>query len=198
MPDSSPSPRPVAKTLGWQLASSRLVFESKRFDLRDEKVTVPDRGEPVSFAYVERATAVIIVPVTPAGEIVLIRQYRYPADAWCLETPAGSTGDTGDMPLEEVVRKELKEEIGATAERVERVGQFFATPSYSTEVCVVFVAWNARLEVRPEPEPTEKIKVELVSAAEALRLAETGGIHTASTALGLIYARRALQAAGWL
>ncbi len=198
MSDSSFPPKPVAKTLGWQVASSRLVFESERFNVREDEVAVPGRGKPLTFAYAERSTGVIIVPVTPEGEVVLIRQYRYPADAWCLETPAGSTGDTGDMPLEEVVRKELKEEIGATAERVERIGQFFGTPSYSTEVCVVFVAWNTRLEVRPEPEPTEKIKVELVSAAEAVRRAESGEIHTASTALGLIYARRFLQAAGWI
>lgn len=54
----------------------------------------------------------MIVPITKAGEMVLLRQYRYAVDEWCLEVPAGGTHDSGDASLEEVARKELREEVG--------------------------------------------------------------------------------------
>lgn len=190
--------KPEGKKLGWEVVESGKPFASKRFTVRDDKVVVAGAPEPVAYAYAERAAGVIIVPVTSTGEIILVRQYRYPIDAWCLETPAGSTADTGDMPLDEVVRKELVEEIGATAQRLERVSQFFSAPAYCTERCVVFIAWEAELAGAPEPEPTEEIKIEIVSAAEALRRAESGEMENGVCALALCHCRRALQAAGFL
>ncbi|MES2570516.1 MAG: NUDIX hydrolase [Verrucomicrobiota bacterium] len=194
-----PSPdKPVAQELGWKVISSHIPFVNKRLTIRDERLSIPAEQQPIAFAYVERAAGLIIVPVTARGEIVMIRQYRFPVDQWCLEIPAGSTGDTGEMPFEEVIRKELREEIGATAERIESVGRFFPAPAYATEVCQVFIAWGVELAERPEPEPTEKIQIEKVSVPEALRRAETGEIHNGACALAILLARGPLQAAGLL
>lgn len=193
-----PSRKPVAHRLGWRVSDTTLPFESDYLTVRQELVGLPGRDQPLAYSYVERAPGVIIVPVTGAGEIILIRQYRFPVDEWCLETPAGSTGDTGELPLEKIVRKELEEEVGATAGRIEKVSQFLPAPAYSTELCYVFIAWNAQLAEPPEPEPAEKIELEIVPAKEALRRAESGEIQNGACALALCHARRALDAAGFL
>jgi ADP-ribose pyrophosphatase len=82
-------------------------------------------GKQIQYAYLERDEAVVIVPITRSGEMVMLKQYRYAVDEWCLEIPAGGTHDSGDAPLEEVVRKELDEEVGATAEKLTYVTFFF-------------------------------------------------------------------------
>jgi ADP-ribose pyrophosphatase len=180
-----PARKPVAEKLGWHLAKSEVVHESKTFVLRRDTVNLPNRHEPLVYEYEERAPAVIVVPVTKAGEIVLIRQYRYPVDAWCLEIPAGGCHDTGDRALEEVVRKELKEEIGAIAGEIERVAHFFSAPSFSDEVAHIFIAWDVELDRHPEPESTEQIRVELMPANEAMQKARAGELVTAPCALAL-------------
>jgi 8-oxo-dGTP pyrophosphatase MutT (NUDIX family) len=190
--------KPGAQKLGWRIEQTRKPYESKRFDLREDRLRVPGKDEPATYAYAERAAGVLIVPVTSEGEILLISQYRYPVDAWCLETPAGSTGDTGDMPLPEVVRKELREEIGAEAGEIERIGGFFGAPAYSTERCEIFIAWDARLAQEPEPEPTEEIKLRRVPAAEALRLARDGSVQNAACALALLRCEASLRQRGFV
>ncbi len=198
---ASPDPaadKPTAEALGWRVGAPQAAFESSRFDVKEYPVDLSAGEKSLSFAVVERAVGVIIIPVTAAGEIVLISQYRFPVDAWCVETPAGTTSDTGSMPLEDVVRKELKEEVGGTSGRIERVGEFFSAPAYSTERCVVFIAWEVELSAESEREPTENIRVEIVAAAEAVRRAETGAVHNAACAIALCLSRRKLQAAGWL
>lgn len=194
-PDES-ARKPVAEELGWKLAKSEVIHESKTFVLRRDTVDLPDGDKPLVYEYEERAPAVIVVPVTKAGEIVLIRQYRYPVDAWCLETPAGGCHDTGDRGLEEVVRKELQEEIGATVGEVEPVARFFSAPSFSDEVAHIFIAWEVELARPPEPESTEMIHLEVMPAAEAMAKARAGELVTAQCALALFLCERSLEARG--
>src|ERR1700712_2721195 len=106
--------KPNGAKAGWQLRGSETRFENNICRLREDDVEL-EGGKKIKYAYLERDEAVIAVPVTPDGEVVMLRQYRYPVDEWCLEVPAGGTHDSGDAALEEVVRKELREEIGGTA-----------------------------------------------------------------------------------
>ena len=167
--------KPEAAKIGWRLLETTYPYEGKTSRLRCDKLELPKQKES-RYEYLERAEAVIVVPVTATGEIVLIRQYRYPVDAWILETPAGGCHDTGDASLEEVVRKELHEEIGADVEAVEKVGSFYSSPAFADERCHVFLAWGTQLRKQPERESTEKIETELVPAHEAIRRARAGSV----------------------
>jgi ADP-ribose pyrophosphatase len=189
--------KPEGARLGWKLRGTDYLYEGKTLKLRRDALDLPKKKD-FAYEYLERAEAVIIVPVTPAGEIVLIRQYRYPVDAWCLETPAGGCHDTGDASLEEVVRKELHEEIGAEVETVEEVGSFYAAPAFADERCHVFIAWGAKLIERPDRESTEKIETELVPAREAIRRARSGEVATAPCALALWWCEERLKARGFV
>src|ERR1051325_2772313 len=105
--------KPNAARLRWHIHQSDRPYSNKTLSLRVDSIELPD-GKELRYGYLERAEAVIVVPVTADGQIVIVRQYRYPVDDWCIEVPAGGTHDTGDESLTEVVRKELREEIGAT------------------------------------------------------------------------------------
>ena len=184
--------KPAAKKLGWTLRSTKHIYESETFKLRRDEVQIS--GKPVTYDYEERAEAVIIVPVTKSGEIVLIEQYRYPVDAWCLETPAGGCHDVGDASLEEVVRKELREEIGGEADSVEKIGWLFSAPSFADEKAWIFLAWDVILSTRPESEQTEAIRTRLLPFREAIAKARAGEMQTAPCALSLLRCESAIKA----
>lgn len=189
--------KPTARELGWQVLETRRPYEGKLFTLRADRLRLPE-GSAAAYEYEERTAAVIVVPVTKRGEIVLLRQYRYPVDAWCWEVPAGTCRDTGDLPLEEVARKELREEVGAEVERLEHVGEFFSAPSFADEVCHVFLAWGAELSRKPEQEKAEEIHTQVVPAGEALRRAKSGEMKNAACALAVCWCEERLRAGGYI
>lgn len=165
--------------------------------VRQDRVEVEGKGETI-YAYAERAESVIIIPVTKDKEVVLVRQYRYPVDEWCLEVPAGGTHDTGNASLDDVVRKELKEEIGATDGRLEHVTFFYPSNSMSNEKCHVYLALDVELSQEPKTEETESIEMQIVPVAEALHLARTGQIKTGPCALALLLCEERLKQHGYL
>jgi ADP-ribose pyrophosphatase len=176
--------KPNGAKAGWQLRGSEARFENAIFRLREDAVEVD--GKQIKYAYVERDEAVIVVPVTNAGEIVMLKQYRYPVDEWCLEIPAGGTHDACDVALEEVVRKELREEIGGTAKSIRYVDYFYSANSLTDEKCHVFLAEGVELTKEQKTEATESIKIQLVPADEALALARDGKMKTGPCALALL------------
>lgn len=177
--------KPKGEQAGWKVLESSTRFENKMYRLREDQVEV-EGGKKMDYAYLERDEAVIIVPVTRAGEIVLLKQYRYPVDEWCLEVPAGGTHDTGDAALEEVARKELREEVGGTAKSLTYVTFFYSANSMSDEKCHVFLAQDVELSKKPKTESSESIETQLVAVEKALELARSGAMKTAPCALALL------------
>jgi len=150
-------------------------------------------GEPFTYTYVEAAPAVFIVPVTETDEIVLIRQYRYTVDAWCLEVPAGGAGDRPGQSLEEIALEELREEVGGICRGVKHVADFYSWPSRSDQIAHVYLARDVRLEVEPKWENTERIEIVGVPIDEALRLARRGEIGDGQSTLALLLCEELLR-----
>lgn len=177
--------KPKGARAGWKFLGSETRFENEIFRVRQDEVEL-EGGKKMQYAYVERDEAVIVVPITRKREVVMLKQYRYAVDEWCLEVPAGGTHDSGDASLEEVVRKELREEVGATAEKLTYVDFFFSANAISDEKCHVFLAEGVELSKEPKTEPSETLEAELVPVAEALELARSGAIKTAPCALAVL------------
>jgi ADP-ribose pyrophosphatase len=177
--------KPNGERVGWKLLGSNTRFENDIFRLREDQVEL-EGGKKTAYAYFERDEAVIIVPVTSDGEIVLLKQYRYPVDEWCLEVPAGGTHDTGDAALEEVARKELREEVGGTAKTLTYVTFFYSSNAMSDEKCHVYLAQGVELSKKPKTESTESIETQLVPIQKAMELARSGAMKTAPCALALL------------
>ena len=180
---------------GWKLETSEYPFENKVMRLREDSLSVPN-ADPQRFAYVEQGGAVMIVPLTDDGQIVTIRQYRYPVDDYCLEVPAGKRSDVPDLSAEEVAAKEMEEEVGGTFTSLEPLIEAYTNPSLGDEKCQYFLARGVKLERKKEPEPMEKIEIQLISAPEAVRLARSGGFRTAPAALAILLAEPRLRELG--
>ncbi|HEV3410788.1 MAG TPA: NUDIX hydrolase [Chthoniobacterales bacterium] len=184
--------KPNGAKAGWKFLRSRTHFENEIFRLREDDVELED-GKQITYAYLERDEAVVIVPITKAGEMVMLKQYRYAVDDWCLEIPAGGTHDAQDASLEEVVRKELREEVGATAEKLTYVNYFFPANATMDEKCHVFLAEGVELSKKPNEEETETIQTQLVPVAKAIELARSGEVKTGPCALAILLCEPHLQ-----
>lgn len=179
------SDKPNGARAGWKLLGSATRFENEIFRVRDDEVQLPD-GRKMQYAYAERDEAVVVVPVTRAGELVMLKQYRYAVDEWCLEVPAGGMHDTGHASPEEVARKELQEEIGATAGKLTYVDFFFSANAVTNEKCHVFLAEDVEFTTEPKTEASETLEMQLVPIEEALELARSGQMKTAPCALAVL------------
>ena len=189
--------KPEGARLGWRVVDSRRVFEGRVNRLRVDELAIPARGR-IQYSYLERGESVIIVPVTADGRLALIRQYRYPVDAMCYELPAGCCRDTSDAGLEDVARKELREEIGGTPGSLEYITWYYSSSSLSDEVCHIFLALDVRVDQETDREPGEHIETLLLPAAEALALVRRGEMRTGTCALAILHCESKLRERGWL
>lgn len=131
------------------------------------------------------------VPVFADGSVALVSQYRHPARRYVLELPAGKL-DPGESPAEAAGR-ELEEELGVVAGRLEQLSEFYTTPGFCAERLWVFLATELR-ETARRHEDDEIIEVVRMPLARALRLVASGEIDDAKTIIGLLLAGRRLGA----
>jgi ADP-ribose pyrophosphatase len=109
---------------------SDIVYRGKAFDVHRDLIRLPN-GNQTWLDIVDHPGAVTLVPVGAEGEIYFVRQYRHSTGGEILELPAG-TLNPNEGP-ETCARREIREEIGMSAGRVEKVGEFYLAPGYSTE-----------------------------------------------------------------
>lgn len=176
--------KPVGRKIGWQRLDTRYPFITPWFRIRQDQVRLPD-GHEIEYAYMETRGALWVVPVTREGQVVLIRQYRYPSDDWCWELPAGGLHDH-DGSLEELARRELIQEIGATCDELMYVDWFYGPTSSVHEVCHIMLARGTCLNGSPEHEETEFIEIHPMPVDEALSLARRGEMKDGHSALVLL------------
>ena len=107
------------------------------------------------------------------GNVWFIRQYRLGAEQELLELPAGLL--EGDEDAEASAAREVQEEIGMAAGHLERLGEFYMVPGYSTEKLVIYLATGLYPSTLPTDE-FELLEKVVVPIAEALRMARSGEV----------------------
>ena len=172
------SDKPIGERLGWTVLETTTLYSDARFSVRRDRLRLPD-GAAFTYTYPVKHGAVFILPITPAGELVLIRQYRYIVDAWLWEIPAGSTHDFDGGDYRELVRRELWEEIGGQAEAIHPLGRTFVAPGFATTQVFGYLALGVSLSGRNHPENTEFIEIHPTPIPEVLDLLRTGE-HTSA------------------
>jgi ADP-ribose pyrophosphatase len=134
------------------------------------------------------ASAVVPFLSDPGGgdpQVLMIRQYRYAAEGYLFEIPAGRL-NPGEEPRACAVR-ELKEETGCSAEQVEHLFTMYTTPGFTDEKIHLFMA-TGLVPGETKHEADEFLDLEPMLLSRALELIEAGEIKDAKTALGLLYA----------
>src|SRR5438067_8743553 len=131
--------KPEGAKLGWRVVETTHPFSTPWMRLRQDRIAIVGKGG-ATYTYEERADAVGVVPVTADGTVLLIRQYRYPLDRWCLEIPAGGMRDHPGATPDDVARIELREEVGATCDAMLPVGFFYVASASRDQRFHVFLA----------------------------------------------------------
>ncbi len=151
-----------------------------------DRVVEPS-GLEVEREIVRHPGAAVILPVAADRRVILIRQFRYAAGETLLEVPAG-TIDPGESP-EETAARELVEETGYHARRLEKLAEFFPSPGILAERMHLFLA--TELEKREAaPEADESLQVEELPFERALALEPGKDVRDAKTLVALSFLRR--------
>ena len=171
-----------------EILSSEEVFGGKLIRVRREVVR---EGEKTYMReVVGHPGGAAAVPLFDDGTTALVSQYRHPTGKYVLELPAGKL-DPGEKPAETAAR-ELEEELGVVAGRVEQLSEFYTTPGFCEERLWVFLATELR-ETARRHEEDEIIEVVRLPFARALAMVASGEIEDAKTIIGLLLAARRLN-----
>ena len=125
----------VEKTL-----SSKTIFDGKVIHLHLDDIILPD-GKIGFREYCTHNGAVCVIPITDDNEVICVRQYRYAIRQHLLEIPAGKL-DSPDEDPDEAVRRELREETGATSDDVTFLGLYYGSPALINEKIYMYMARN--------------------------------------------------------
>lgn len=169
---------------------TRSVFKGHILSVSIDQVRMPS-GRVVEREIVSHGGAVGIVPITGAGEIIMVSQYRHPVGGMLLEIPAGKL-DPGETP-EECAERELIEEICMAPGRLIKLATFFTTPGYSNEVFHLFMA-DQLVEKHSGLTEEEIESVVKIPLNEAVRMITDGTIEDGKTIAAVGLAKIRLEA----
>ena len=168
---------------------SRRIYTGRVLNLDIDQVRFPD-GSIGELEIIRHSGASAVVPFLsdPAGDdpqILLIKQYRYAAEDFLYEVPAGRL-DPNEAPVD-CARRELLEETGCSADSIEPLYTFYTTPGFTDERIHGFIATGlARGESKREAD--EFMTLETMTLSHALELIQKGEIRDAKTAVLILFA----------
>lgn len=175
-----------------EILDRRTAYDGRLIDLEVAHVRLAD-GRETEREVVRHPGAVAVVALTRGGgdsdqawQVLLVRQFRLPADQILLEIPAG-TAEAGEDPLE-TARRELAEEIGRRAGSWHELASFYPSPGYSDERLTLFLA----LDLEPaegEPEADEELELVPMPLDRAVESIQRGEVRDAKTIAGILLAR---------
>jgi ADP-ribose pyrophosphatase len=165
------------------------IYSGRVINLDVDQVRFPN-GSVGELEIVRHPGASAIVPFLsdPRGadpQILLLRQYRYAVDGYIYEVPAGRL-EPGESPLD-CARRELREETGCTAERIEPLMSLYTTPGFTDELIHLFLATGLTRGATAH-EADEFFEIETLTLSRALEMIEAGEIRDAKTVVTLLYA----------
>ncbi len=169
----------------YRTLETRYLFKSPWRSFREDRVDI-GQGREVTYSYAEVPRAAFVVPLTDDGQIVLIRQYRYPVRDWVLEVPAGSLETPEEDPAIRA-RHELKEEVGGVCQELIYLARFYSSSAHITLSCEGFLATGVVLG-EMQLEETELLQRVILPAHTVLSMARRGEISEGQSAYAILLA----------
>lgn len=169
-------------------AGSRWIYRGQFVNLREDTVLL-ENGQRHTSTIVEYPSSVCVVPLFADGTVMLVRQFRKPAEEFLLEAPAGKM-EPGEMP-EAAALRELQEEVGHTAGQLRPLATFYTEPALCTQRIHVFLATNLT-PARLLADDDEFIDVRRVSTDQLAGLIADGSIRDAKSVSALLLAMRVM------
>ncbi len=169
------------KDLKEELISTKVIHDGRILTYTIDTVKLPSGKEGFREVIIHNG-GVTIVPQTDQNKVVLVRQYRHPIKKAIWELPAGRV-DKNEDPVN-AAKRELKEETGYIAGKLESLGIIYPLPGYSTEVLYFFKALDL-VDDEPEPDEDEYLEVKVFDLKQAWQMVKDGEIRDAKTVAGL-------------
>jgi ADP-ribose pyrophosphatase len=169
--------------------SSKQIFDGKIVKLFVDEVELPN-GQIATREIVRHPGAVCVVPLTDEGEVVMVRQFRYPFEEVLLEIPAGKL-EIGEDPLE-AVKRELEEESGAVAGKIEHIGEMYTTVAIFDEKIQMYIATDLTFK-DAHPDSDEFITSEKIPLSTLIDMVMRGEIKDSKTQIALLKAEKYIQ-----
>jgi len=163
-------------------AESRPIFEGQVVRLRDDRVLLPN-GKTSHREYVVHRGGVAVLAVDENGMVPIVRQYRYPLSSELWEIPAGKL-EVGENP-DDAIRRELREEAGLVAGKIEPLASFYPTCGYSSEIIRLYVATELTY-VGAKPDEDEFLEIKYVSIDELYKKCLSGEITDGKTLVAVL------------
>lgn len=165
------------------------VYKGKIFTVVEDTIQFED-GKTAQWDLVMHNGAAAIVPLTEAGEVILVKQYRNAEDGSVLEIPAGKL-EKGEDPLE-CAKRELEEEIGYRSDHIQEVCKMYTAVGFSDEKLHLYVATNLQ-EGKQNLDEDEYIQIEKYPLQTAVQMIFTGEIKDSKTIVGLLAVNEMLR-----
>jgi 8-oxo-dGTP pyrophosphatase MutT (NUDIX family) len=163
---------------GWRVLESEIVIETPHLRLRRDDIVLPG-GQRIANYYIRESRGFcVIFALTPDERVVLVRQYKHGIGRSILELPAGAI-DEGEPP-EVCAQRELEEETGYRAARLEHVASYVTDPTNSDARFHLYFAPGAEATGRQEFDITENIEVQLATLDDLRRFVRDGTIEVSS------------------
>ena len=179
--ESRPGQQEAALSDRYRLNHSQTLYRGRVIDLTVDRITTASGTQAVREVVVHPGGAAVM-PVFSNGDVLLVEQFRYPMQQSLLELPAGKI-DPGESP-EETAARELQEEVGFRAGRLEKLVEFYTTPGFCNELLHLFLATDLKPGRRAGDED-EELSVHRYSPKQLEKLIGLGKIVDAKTLIGL-------------
>lgn len=169
--------------------SSKQIFDGKIVKLFVDEVELPN-GQIATREIVRHPGAVCVVPLTSEGEVVMVKQFRYPFERVLLEIPAGKL-EVGEDPLE-AVKRELEEESGAVAGKIDHLGEMYTTVAIFDEVIQIYLARDLTF-TNAHPDEDEFLEITKIPLSTLIDMVMKGEIRDAKTQIALLKAEKFIK-----
>ena len=163
--------------------SSEDIFDGVLLHVKRDRVELPNGHEAVR-EWIKHPGASAVIPLLPDGNIILVKQYRYPVGRVTLEIPAGKLDSPDEDPIDCAIR-ELSEETGYSARRMRKLTSIATTVGFSNEWIHIYAATNL-VKGAQHPDDDEFINCVKVPLDEAVAMVRRGEIFDAKSAVGIL------------
>jgi 8-oxo-dGTP pyrophosphatase MutT (NUDIX family) len=168
----------------WNLLQSEIALNHPWCKVRRDKIELPN-GQVIDDYFVNiRPDVAIILPITSDGEIVFVKQYRHAISNFFIELPAGGFNPEQESGEFAAIR-ELEEETGYVASKINKIATFYDKPSKDTNQLHLYLAENVVKTGKIKLDITEEIEVILIPVDQVLQKIVKGEICVAGTVAAL-------------
>jgi ADP-ribose pyrophosphatase len=164
-----------------KIVSSREAYRCRLFWVTEDEAVDPQADFRIQRSVVRHAGSAVMMAVDERKRILLVRQYRLPAEKYLWELPAGKL-DPGEKPLQ-AARRELAEETGYRARKWAKLASFFVSPGYVAERMTIYLATELT-SGQATPMDDERIEARWFTSKEIAEMIRTGKIEDAKTIVG--------------